>query len=60
MLDIAETRMKARGLSHYDRLQGDAKALPFSDASFDVAFMVTVLGEVGDAQKRRCAKRRAC
>ncbi|HUJ03453.1 MAG TPA: methyltransferase domain-containing protein [Rhizomicrobium sp.] len=48
MLDIAETRLKAGGLSNYTRQQGDAKALPFADASFDAAFMVTVLGEVGD------------
>jgi ubiquinone/menaquinone biosynthesis C-methylase UbiE len=26
-----------------------AKAMPFADNSFDIAFMVTVLGEVGDA-----------
>ena len=48
MLDIAETRLKAGGLSNYTRQQGDAKALSFADASFDAAFMVTVLGEVGD------------
>jgi ubiquinone/menaquinone biosynthesis C-methylase UbiE len=49
MLDIAQGRLKARGLSNVTRAQGDAKALPFADASFDAAFMVTVLGEVGDA-----------
>ena len=49
MLDLAEARLKVRGLTNYDRRQGDAKAMPFADASFDVAFMVTVLGEVGDA-----------
>jgi len=49
MLDIAEARLKARGLSNYVRQQGDATALPFADRSFDAAFMVTVLGEVGDA-----------
>ena len=48
MLDIAERRLKRRGLSNYERHQGDAKALPFADASFDAAFLVTVLGEVGD------------
>jgi ubiquinone/menaquinone biosynthesis C-methylase UbiE len=49
MLDIAEARLKERRLSNYLRQQGDAKALPFLDARFDAAFMVTVLGEVGDA-----------
>lgn len=48
MLDIAEGRLKARRLANFSRAQGDAKALPFSDSNFDVAFMVTVLGEVGD------------
>lgn len=47
MLDIAEARLKSRGLSNYVRVQGDAKALPFADGQFDAAFMVTVLGEVG-------------
>jgi len=48
MLDFAERRLKARGLRNFARLQGDARALPFQDASFEVAFMVTVLGEVDD------------
>jgi len=48
MLDIAEAQLKKRRLTNYSRHQGDAKALPFPDNSFDVAFMVTVLGEVGD------------
>jgi ubiquinone/menaquinone biosynthesis C-methylase UbiE len=49
MLDIAQERLKARGLSNFARAPGDAKALPFAGSSFDAAFMVTVLGEVGDA-----------
>ena len=48
MLDIAEAQLKKRRLTNYSRHRGDAKALPFPDNSFDVAFMVTVLGEVGD------------
>jgi ubiquinone/menaquinone biosynthesis C-methylase UbiE len=48
MLDIAEAQLKKRRLANYSRHQGDAKALPFADKSFDAAFMVTVLGEVGD------------
>jgi len=50
MLDIAETRLKERSLSNYARHQGDAKTLSFADNAFDSAFMVTVLGEVGDAE----------
>jgi ubiquinone/menaquinone biosynthesis C-methylase UbiE len=51
MLDIAERRLKQRGLSNYERRQGDAKALPFPDGRFDAAFLVTVLGEVGDPSR---------
>jgi len=49
MLDIADARLKKRGLSNYIRRQGDAAKLPFGSNSFDLAFMVTVLGEIGDA-----------
>ncbi len=48
MLDIAERRLTRRHLTNYSRQQGDAKALPFADGAFDLAFLVTVLGEVGD------------
>jgi ubiquinone/menaquinone biosynthesis C-methylase UbiE len=48
MLDLAEKRLKRRRIANFKRQQGDAKALPFADNAFDVAFMVTVLGEVGD------------
>jgi ubiquinone/menaquinone biosynthesis C-methylase UbiE len=50
MLAMAEVRLKARGLSNFDCFEGDAAALPFADNSFDVAFMVAVLGEVPDRQ----------
>jgi ubiquinone/menaquinone biosynthesis C-methylase UbiE len=59
MLDIAERRLTRRGLSNYERHQGDAKALPFADASFDAAFLVTVLGEVGDAARALAEAARA-
>jgi len=49
MLDLAEKRLKERGLGNYARRQGDAKTLPFEDDSFDAALMVTVLGEIGGA-----------
>ncbi len=48
MLQIAAKRVRARGLSNFESRQGDAKAMPFADNTFDIAFMVTVLGEVGD------------
>ncbi len=49
MLQIAAKRVHERGLSNFESRQGDAKAMPFADNTFDIAFMVTVLGEVGDA-----------
>lgn len=49
MLDIAEARLKRLGLTNYIRQRGDAAKLPFASNFFDLAFMVTVLGEIGDA-----------
>jgi len=48
MLDMAAERLQRRGLSNFTSVAGSADALPFADASFDVVFMVTVLGEVPD------------
>ena len=36
------------GLANLEPRQGDARALPYADGTFDVAFMVAVLGEVPD------------
>lgn len=55
MLELARNRLRARGLSNFESLSGSASSLPFPDASFDAAFMVTVLGEVGEAQDRQRA-----
>lgn len=44
MLEMARTRAPRAWL-----VAGDARALPFADASFDLVMMVAVLGEVGDA-----------
>lgn len=48
MLAEVERRARERGVTNIVTRQGDARTLPYEDASFDAAFMVTVLGEIPD------------
>ncbi len=48
MLEKARRKLDRADVSCAGYTQGDARALPFADGSFDVAFLVTVLGEVPD------------
>jgi ubiquinone/menaquinone biosynthesis C-methylase UbiE len=48
MLDHTMRRAGERGLANVTPSRGDATALPYEDASFDAAFLVTVLGEISD------------
>lgn len=48
MLTMAAGRMHKAHLANFETWCGNAKKLPFDDRSVDVAFMVTVLGEVED------------
>jgi SAM-dependent methyltransferase len=48
MLDHTMRRARERGLDNVAATQGDATRLPFDDASFDAAYLVTVLGEIPD------------
>jgi ubiquinone/menaquinone biosynthesis C-methylase UbiE len=48
MLEMAAQRLQRLGLSNFTIVAGTAEALPFADATFDVVFMITVLGEVPD------------
>ena len=48
MLDHTLRRSGERGLANVTATQGDATRLPFDDAKFDAAYLVTVLGEVPD------------
>jgi len=48
MLDALAARAAREGVENIEPRQGDATSLPYEDASFDGAFLVTVLGEVPD------------
>ena len=50
MLDKARTRLRHAGAANADFTQASAEALPFQPGSFDVAFLVAVLGEVPDPE----------
>lgn len=48
MLDHTMQRARHRDLRNMTATQGDARALPYPDASFDAAYLVAVLGEIPD------------
>jgi ubiquinone/menaquinone biosynthesis C-methylase UbiE len=48
MLDHTMRRMSELGIANVAATQGDARELPYEDASFDAAVLVTVLGEIPD------------
>ena len=48
MLDHTMRRVRERGLNNVTATQGDARRLPYREATFDAAFLVTVLGEIPD------------
>jgi ubiquinone/menaquinone biosynthesis C-methylase UbiE len=61
MLDHTMHRAHGEGLTNIEPRRGDARALPYEDATFDAAYLVTVLGEVPDqdaalAELRRVLK----
>jgi ubiquinone/menaquinone biosynthesis C-methylase UbiE len=48
MLDHVMSRAEAAGITSIAAAQADARQLPFPDATFDAAYLVTVLGEIPD------------
>lgn len=48
MLDCVMRRAAARGISAVVPVRTDARELPFPDATFDAAYLVTALGEIPD------------
>ena len=50
MLAKSRAKLMRKGHKHFRLVQGSAEALPFGANTFDVVFMVTVLGEVSDPE----------
>lgn len=50
MLDHTMKRARRRGVANISATQGDARELPYDDASFDAAYLVAVLGEIPDQE----------
>jgi ubiquinone/menaquinone biosynthesis C-methylase UbiE len=48
MLDHTLRRASDAGVANLAVMQGDARSLPYADASFDAAYLVAVLGEIPD------------
>lgn len=54
MLDMAKNRMESFGISNVTYIRADAAALPLENDTFDVLFLVAMLGEVPD--RRKCIR----
>ncbi|MDQ6751640.1 MAG: methyltransferase domain-containing protein [Actinomycetota bacterium] len=50
MLEETLQRARSEGLTNVTTTRGDAQQLPFADAVFDAAFVVTALGEIPDQE----------
>jgi len=48
MLDHTMRRAGERGLANVSATRGDARQMPYADALFDAAYLITVLGEIPD------------
>ena len=48
MLDHTMGRAAERGLANITPIRSDATAMPYPDATFDAAYLTTVLGEIPD------------
>ena len=51
MLDHVVREANKRGVTNLQPALGDAQALPYDDASFDAAVLITVLGEIPDQDR---------
>ena len=51
MLDHVVREANKRGVTNLQPALGDAQALPYGDASFDAAVLITVLGEIPDQDR---------
>lgn len=51
MLERARRRLERAGITNVSLAGGDAASLPYPSASFDVVFLVTVLGEIAERER---------
>lgn len=51
MLDHTLERARDGGIANIVATQGDARALPYDDHTFDAAYLVAVLGEIPDQER---------
>jgi ubiquinone/menaquinone biosynthesis C-methylase UbiE len=58
MLDHTMRRAGERQIHNIAPTQGDARRLPYDDATFDAAYLVAVLGEIPDQEKALAELRR--
>lgn len=54
MLDMAKQRLDKCGIANVEYKKANAASLPFDSETFDVVFLVAVLGEIPD--KRQCLR----
>jgi ubiquinone/menaquinone biosynthesis C-methylase UbiE len=58
MLDHTLRRAGERGITNVAATKGDARGLPYPDASFDAAYLVAVLGEIPERERALAELRR--
>ena len=58
MLDHTMRRASEQGIHNIAPAQGDARSLPYADATFDAAYLVAVLGEIPGQEKALAELRR--
>ena len=51
MLDMAKNRLDSFGISNIIYVQTDAIALPFENNTFDIVYLIAMLGDVPDEEK---------
>src|SRR5262249_40153278 len=51
MLDDVARRARAAGVTNIASRLGDARSLPYGDATFDAAYLIGVLGEIPDGDR---------
>ena len=58
MITMLRERLRAAGIQNAQVVQGDGRQMPLPDDSFDLVFLVDVVGEVPDkpAFFRECAR----